>query len=159
MENRMRTSYPAYPAAAIAMCLAFSPVALAGVGQEKIPELKRETRTDVDSATFTGCLVRDTALDSYKLTNVTKAGSLITEVFTRVSVRLSTIDVDLARHVGHRVSVTGLYSPPGRAADAISLQPAVRVVEGNGENRALPTLQVKSLTMVADSCSEPADLP
>jgi hypothetical protein len=159
MEKRMRTSYLAYPAAAIAMCIAFSSVALAGVGQEKIPELQRETRTDVDSATFTGCVVRDTAVDSYKLTNVTKEGSLITEVSTRVSVRLSTIDVDLAKHVGHRVSVTGLYSPRGQAAGAISLQPAVSGVEGNGENRALPTLKVKSLTMVADSCSEPATLP
>lgn len=156
----MRTSYPAYPAAAIAMCIAFSSVALAGVGQEKIPELRREARKDVDGATFTGCVARDTALDSYKLTNVTTEGSLITEVSTRISVRLSTIDVDLAKHVGHRVSVTGLYSPPGRATDASLLQPAVNGVEGgNGENRALPTLKVKSLTMVADSCAEPADLP
>lgn len=158
----MRTSYPAYPAAAIAataMCIAFSSVALAGVGQEKIPELQREARKDVDGATFTGCVARDTALDSYKLTNVTREGSLITEVSTRISVRLSTIDVDLAKHVGHRVSVTGLYSPPGRATDASLLQPAVNGMEGNGENRALPTLKVKSLTMVADSCSEPADLP
>ena len=152
----MRTSYPAYPAAAIAMCMAFSSVALAGVGQEKIPELQR----DVDSATFRGCVARDSAaLDSYQLTNVTKDGSLILEVSTRLSVRLSTIDVDLAKHVGHRVSVTGLYSPRGRAADASSLQPAVSGVEGNGENGALPTLKVKSLTMIADSCSEPADLP
>lgn len=154
----MRTSYPAYTAAAIAMCIACSPAALAGVGQERIPELQRETRTDVDGVTFTGCVARDTAPDSYKLTNGTRAGSLSSEASPRVSVRLSTEDVDLAKHVGHRVSVTGLYSPH-RATSATSPNPALSVAEGSGENRVLPTLKVASLTMVADSCSDAADLP
>src|SRR5687767_5477850 len=100
MENRMRTKSPA----AIAVWMVFASVALAGVGQEKIPELQREARKDVDSATLTGCVARDAAADTYKLTNVTKEGDLIAEMSARVTVRLSTIDVDLARHVGHRVS-------------------------------------------------------
>jgi hypothetical protein len=153
----MRTNYPA---AAIAMWMAFMSAPLAGVSQEKIPELQREVRKDVDSATLTGCVARDTGPDTYKLTNVTKDGDLIAEMSARVTVRLSTIDVDLAKHVGHRVSVTGLYSAHGRAADASLHHPAVSSTLVNSESKTLlPTLKVKSLTMVADSCSEPADLP
>jgi hypothetical protein len=156
MEKRMKTSYPA---AAIAMWLALTPVPLAGAGQEKIPELQREVRKDIDSATLTGCVARDTAPDTYKLTNVTKEGDLIAEMSARFTVRLMTIDVDLAKHVGHRISVTGLYSAHGRAADAGLHHPAVSSTLVNSESKTLlPTLKVKSLTMVADSCSEPADL-
>ena len=155
----MRTNSPA---AAIAMWMAFTSVALAGAGQDRIPELQREAPKDVESETLTGCVVRDTGADTYKLTNVrlksvtkvltnvTKEGDLSNEMFTQAAVRLSTIDVDLAKHVGHRVSVTGLYAGAGWR------QPAVSSPLERGGNGILPSLNVKSLTMVADSCSEPA---
>jgi hypothetical protein len=105
-------------------------------------------------------VARDIGPDTYKLTNVTKDGDLIAELSARVAVRLSTIDVDLAKHVGHRVSVTGLYSAYGRAADASVQHPAISSTLVNSESKTLlATLKVKSLTMVADSCSEPAALP
>lgn len=157
----MRTNSPAV---AIAMCLAFTSVALAGVGQDRIPELRREAPKDVESETLTGCVARDTGPDTYKLTNVrlksvtkvltnvTKEGDLSNEMFAPASVRLSTIDVDLAKHVGHRVSVTGLYAGAGWR------QPAISSTLEKGGNGTLATLSVKSLTMVADSCSEAADV-
>jgi hypothetical protein len=157
MEKRMKTNYPA---AAIAVWMVFTSAPLAGVGQERIRELQREVRKDLDSATLTGCVARDTAPDTYKLTNVTKDGDLIAAISALVTVRLSTIDVDLAKHVGHRVSVTGLYSAHSRAAAANVPHPATSSTLVNSKSKTLlPTLKVKSLTMVADSCSEPADLP
>jgi len=161
MEKRMRTNSPA---AAMTMWMLFTSVALAGVGQEKIPELQRAALKNVESETLTGCLARDSGPDTYKLTNVrlqrvsknlertTKDGELTNEMFAQPAVRLSTIDVDLAIHVGHRVSVTGLF------ADAGWRQPAVSRSLEQGEQGTLRTLNVKSLTMVAGSCSEPADV-
>jgi hypothetical protein len=146
-----------YPTAAIAMWIGFMSAPLAGVGQEKIPELQREARQDVDSATFTGCVARDTAPDTYTLINATKVGDLIAKTAARVTVRLSAIDVDLAKHLGHRVSVTGLYSAHGRAVDASVDHPAASSTLLNSESKPLlPSLRVRSLSMVADSCSEPA---
>jgi hypothetical protein len=160
MEKRMRTNSPA---AATAMWMAITSVALAGAAQEKIPALQREALKGVESETLTGCVTRDTGADTYKLTNVrpksvtkdlnnaAKDGELSNEMFAQAAVRLSTSDVDLAKHVGHRVSVTGLYAGAGWR------QPFSSTLERGGHG-TLPILNVKSLTMVADSCSEPADV-
>ena len=157
----MRTNSPA---AATAMWMAITSVALAGAAQEKIPALQREALKGVESETLTGCVTRETGADTYKLTNVrpksvtkdlnnaAKDGELSNEMFAQAAVRLSTSDVDLAKHVGHRVSVTGLYAGAGWR------QPAISSTLDKGGNGSLPTLSVKSLTMVADSCSEPADV-
>jgi hypothetical protein len=154
LEKRMKTSCSVV--AILAMSMAFSAV-VAGVGQEKIPELQKP-RPDLKGDTLTGCVARGTSTDTYTLTGITKEGApTAKDAAQRMAVVLSATDVDLSKHVGHRVSVTGsLASEPRPLGTAGTEKPAATVATAEGEQKPLQTFTVTALKMIAASCSQPS---
>lgn len=145
--------------AAVGMVLAFSTSAGA-VNQERIPELPRDGRDDGSGATITGCVGRGTATGTYVLTRTAKEDEAAARgAVRRPPIVLSSTDIDMGRHVGHSVTVTGSYArewAPAFATTAATEKSApVGVVDDS--RKAPRTFTVKSLKVVADSCSQPAD--
>ena len=144
--------------AAIAMSMAFSaPAAVAA--QDKIPELQRQGMADAKSVTLNGCVARGTATDSYTLTEKKDATApAATDATTPVPVKLAGTDVDISKHVGHSVSVTGSYADAKVATDtptgtAGTEKPAAAPTAApEGDTKAARTFTVKSLKMVASTC-------
>jgi hypothetical protein len=136
--------------AATAVCMALGGVV--SVAQERIPELQRDGAAG--ATTLSGCVARGTATGTYTLTSPAKKGAASTDANLPRTVALSGTDVDLALHVGHTVSVTGSYiaamEPTGIGGTA-NPAPAADLT------RPLRTLTIKSLKVIADSCSEPAE--
>jgi hypothetical protein len=137
-----------------AMLMAFGATA-AGGSQEKIPELQKPL-PDAKSETLTGCVARGMATDTYTLTNITKEGEATAKDATpRLTVLLSASDIDVSKHVGHKVSVTGSLASDARPVGTAGTEkPAATGGVTEGE-KAPQTFTVKSLKMVADSCSQP----
>ena len=130
-------------------CLAITMAAMAiglsaparGVSQDKIPELQRPRPDFAMSTTITGCVAQGTTTDTYVLTNVSRDVEGTAKAATRpVSLALSGSDVDVGKHVGHKVSVTGWD---------ITAKETVGKVPG--------VFTVKSLKMISASCSEAGD--
>ncbi len=110
----MRTGYSAIALGAMILGLS---AAAAGMSQDRIPELQREARSKSTSATLTGCVAQGVAAGTYILTNITKDEQTnAKDGLVPTSVLLSSTDVKVSKHVGHRVSVTGVYLKP-RAYD------------------------------------------
>jgi hypothetical protein len=146
-------------AATTAVCAALSAGA-AAADQDRIPELKRESAPV--APTLSGCVARGTAAGTYTLTSgARKGGFSFKDREQPRTVVLTALDVDLATHVGHAVSVTGSYTtaleafgiPVGTSG---MVKPAPEVPAGTVV-KELRTFAVTSLKMVAPSCSEAAD--
>jgi hypothetical protein len=126
-------------------------VALSGavVAQERIPELQRDGAAGGKAVTLSGCVARGGSSGTYTLASNVKVEAAPTDADQPRTVALAGTDVDLAPHLGHIVSLTGSYlaateptagtEKPAPAADA---------------SKPLRTFTVKSLQMVAASCSE-----
>jgi len=146
-------------AAITALCVVLS-AAVAGAAQD-LPLLQRDV-SGAKGSTVSGCVARDAGTGTYTLaTAATKdAGPPAVDdpLFTTV---LTGMDADLAAHVGHIVSVTGSYSPViGPAGTALGRSGTAKPAPGTAAGRAaksVRTFMVKSLKMVAASCSEAAD--
>jgi hypothetical protein len=130
-----------------------------GVSQDRMPELQREARTESTSATLTGCVVQGVTAGTYILTNIIKDEQTnAKDGFVRTSLLLSSTDVDVSKHVGHRVSVTGVYLSHGGMTSVPSMdKPAPTEEIARGDKLTSGTFRVKSLALVADSCSQTAD--
>jgi hypothetical protein len=152
----MRTGYSAIALGAMILVLG---AAAAGMSQDRIPELQREARSKSTSATLTGCVAPGVAAGTYILTNITKDEQPnVKDGLVRTSVLLSSTDVDVSKHVGHRVSVTGVYLSHGRTTSAAAMdKPAPTEEIARGDKLTSGTFRVKSLAVVADSCSQTAD--
>jgi hypothetical protein len=157
MEKRMRLCYSAVVAMAMSMALS---VVASGVSQDAIPALQREARPALQIAiptTLTGCVARGTATGTYALTDVLKEGEEGTPAARnapeRLTVVLSGTDVDVSKHVGHKVSVTGAYASDERATGARTEKPAAASATKEGGKKTTETFTVRSLKMVADSCA------
>lgn len=147
--------------AAIAMSMVVS-VAAAGVGQDKIPQLPRQGSTDAKSVTLDGCVARGSATDSYTLTEKTEkkdatapsATPSATDAAPPVPVKLAGTDVDMSKHVGHSVSVTGSYAQAPLATGTSGTEKPVPAptTAAEGDTKAARTFTVKSLKMVASTC-------
>ena len=145
--------------AATAVCLALSGVVL--VAQEKIPELQRDGAAGPNTPTLYGCVARGASTGTYTLTSHVKHAAAPTDADQPRTVALTGTDVDLGPHVGHIVSLTGSYlpltgsylaatEPTGPAGTAGTEKPAPAA----DASKPLRTLTVKSLKMIAGSCSE-----
>lgn len=143
--------------AVVAMSMAVS-ASVAGVSQDKIPELQRQGMTDVKSITLTGCVARGTATDSYTLAETADKKDTATPSATDATppplVILSGTDVDMSKHVGHNVSVTGSYANQEVATGTVGReQPAPAPAATANVDKTTPrTFTVKSLKMVASTC-------
>ena len=144
--------------AVVAMSMALSATA-AGGSQDKIPQLPRRDMTDMKSTTLTGCVARGTAPDTYTLTETQEGAAAPTDATPRLAVALSSTDVDLGKHVGHSVSVTGLYARADvPTATAGTEKPSPAPTAAIEDDKITPrAFAVKSLKMVAASCVQPAE--
>jgi hypothetical protein len=152
----MQTKYSAVALGAVIMALS---AAAASVSQASIPELQKAARPNAASATLTGCVAPGVAAGTYILTNIFKDEQTnAKDGLVRTSVLLSSTDVDVSRHVGHRVSVTGVYLSHGRTTTVAAMDKRAPTEEiARGDKLTSATFRVKSLALVADSCSQTAD--
>ena len=126
--------------------------AAAGVSQDRIPDVQRPTATyapgitliGAPDVTLTGCVARGTVADTYTLAETKKAAAPEAKeaaapdaAAAPALVTLKGTDVDISKHVGHQVTVTGSYASPDATVD---------------KKDTARTFTVKSLKMVAASC-------
>jgi hypothetical protein len=141
--------------AMVAVSMAVSATA-AGASQERLPELPRRGVTDVKSITLTGCIERGAEIESYTLREAKESATTTSNATPRPPVALSSTDVDMSKHVGHSVSVTGSYAEAEIATGtAVTEKPApapTAITEGDA--KTLRTFTVKSLKMLASSCQQ-----
>jgi hypothetical protein len=149
----MKTMKISIVAATAACCLALSGVV--SVGQERIPELQRGDAASANTPTLSGCVARGASTGTYTLTRELKNEAAPADADKPRIVALTGTDVDLDPHVGHVVSLTGSYLTATEAAGptgtAGTEKPAALAADAS---RPLRTLTVKSLKMMAGSCSE-----
>jgi len=113
-------------------------------------------KMDKKSQSMTGCVQAGSAPGTYMLTNAQPAmgEKAATDTMSAAkadmgSITLSASDVDLAPHVGHKVTVTGSMMGKMKHGDMSKDDKAAA-----GDMAAAgPSMKVKSLTMVAASCS------
>lgn len=149
-----------YSAIALGATLVAFGAAGAGASQDRIPYLQREVPKDPKNATLTGCVAHGASVGTYILKNITEdAATPGKGTFERMSIVLSGTEVDVSKHVGHRVSVTGLYASEALALGTLRTMEKASAAEevSQADIKATRTLRVTSLVMVADSCSQPAD--
>ena len=113
-------------------------------------------KMDKKSQSMTGCVQAGSEPGTYMLTNAQPAmgEKAATDTMSAAkadmgSITLSASDVDLAPHVGHKVTVTGSMMGKMKHGEMSKDDKAAA-----GETAAAgPSMKVKSLTMVAASCS------
>jgi hypothetical protein len=148
-------------------CLAITMVAMAiglsaptrGVSQDKIPELQRPRPDFAMSTTVTGCVAQGTTTDTYVLTNVTRDLEGTVKAATKpLTLVLSGSDVDVGKHLGHKVSVTGWDITANRAMGAAGAsKPATESIVKETGGKVPGVFTVKSLKMISASCADAGD--
>ena len=102
----MSTTYAAWTIAAVVMGLS-GPAAM--VSQDKIAELPMSPSIFALSTTVTGCVAQGSTANTYILTNVIRDGEATAKQPAKPeTLLLSGSNVDMSKHVGHKVSVTGV---------------------------------------------------
>ena len=154
----MSTIYVAWTIAAVVMGLS-GPAA--GLSQDKIPELPTSPLVFALSTTVTGCVAQGTAANTYILTNVVRDGDATAKERGKPeTLLLSGSDVDMSKHVGHKVSVTGADAA---ATLAIGTMGAFEIVKPTAASTVAKDAKVpagftvRSLKMISASCSEAGD--
>jgi hypothetical protein len=137
---------------ATAVCLALSG-AVSGA-QEKIPERQRDGGADAKMLTVSGCVARGASTGTYTLANKVKNEAAPTDADQPPNVALAGTEVDLAAHVGHIVSLTGSYAAATEPTSPTGTAGTDKPAAAADATKPLRTFTVKSLKMVASSCSE-----
>jgi hypothetical protein len=150
----MRTS--CFAVAVVGMTMALG--ASAGVApQEKIPLLPRLDWMDPWAVTVVGCIVQGTSADDYTLTtSIPQPEATDKDAMNSIGLVLTGTEVDLSRHVGQTVSLTGVHAAHLTTGIAGTTSSETRVSEDavNGDDKdTRRTFAVKSLKMVAAFCS------
>ena len=145
-------------AMAVAVSMAVG-AAAAGAAQERIPDVPRPGATDLKSITLTGCLERGTEIESYTLTEAKEGATTTSNVTQRLPVAIASTDVDVSKHVGHSVSVTGSYATAEivTSTDGTDKPAPAPTAIAEGVGKTLRTFTVKSLRMLASSCQQSTD--
>jgi hypothetical protein len=133
---------------------------VAAVRQDKIPYIPRVQPAAEKSTTVTGCVARGTAAETYVLTNVTREGEAPVKPAAKPeSLLLSGADVDMSKHVGHQVSVTGVAAATDHAigtTGATAVKPAAESTMKT-DAKVPARFTVQSLKMISATCSEVGD--
>lgn len=138
--------------AVVAISMAVS-TAAAGLSQDGIPYLQRPTAGSAPSITLTGCVARGTTSGSYTLAEEKKAEATTPDVATPAAlVTLAGTDVDMSKHVGHKVEITGAYANADVVAGTTGTDRPAAPATTEGGKKAAKTFTVQSLKMVAGSC-------
>ena len=159
----MNSIYLAATVAMVAGLSAYAPVTESG--QEQIPLLPMPLPIAAQSATVTGCVAHGTAADTYLLTGgvrdvepmapsvpMAKEGSKLETLL------LTGSDVDMSKHVGHKVSVTGMdiaaADRPVGTSGATDAKPGTDSAMTKTGAKVPAGFTVKSLKMISASCAE-----
>lgn len=140
------------------VALAAVGVAAAGMNQDRIPDAQRPATMDAPAMTITGCVARGTAADTFTLAEgKTGAPAAAGDVSAPAAlIALTGSDVDLTKHVGHSVTLTGSYaSPNATVGTAGTEKPATAPTTAaatEDSKKAAKTFTVKSLKMVSPTC-------
>jgi hypothetical protein len=122
-------------------------------------------KMDKKAQSMTGCVQAGSSPGTFMLTNATPtmgdekmgADAMGAAKAGMGPIMLSAMDVDLAAHVGHKVTVTGTMSGKMKHDDMMKddkAKDADKTAASGMESAAAgPTLKVKSVTMVASTCS------
>jgi 3-hydroxyisobutyrate dehydrogenase-like beta-hydroxyacid dehydrogenase len=142
--------------ALVALATAVS-AATAGVSQDRIPDAQRPGAIDAPGITLTGCVARGTATDTYTLAEAKKDATAAPATATATAapaelVALTGTEVDLSKHVGHSVTVTGSYTGTDGATGTSGTEKPAAPATTEDTKKAAKTFTVKSLKMVAPSC-------
>jgi hypothetical protein len=135
---------------ALAVCLV-----VAGVSAQNPPPTQAQNPPAQQAApdqqktepeiTLTGCLVQGSTPAVFIFENAKKDPKDTNEAAVKFIVLASTEDLNLRSHLNHQVRITGVSD--GRVAP-----PTAKKVE----EKDMPKLSAKSLTLVADTCAVPA---
>jgi hypothetical protein len=140
----------------VALAMAVSPVLL-GMSQDRIAELQRPgtaATADTPSVTLTGCVARGTATETYTLVQAKKDAAPAADASTPPeAVVLSGTAVDVSKHVGHSVEVTGTYASMDATTGTSGTEKPAAPATSEAGKKPTKTFTVKSLKMVAASCS------
>ena len=137
-------------------------VAATGASQDKLPDAQRPAATMDAGTMLTGCVARGTAADTFTLAEAKKgAPAAAADASTPAPlVTLAGTEVDLSKHVGHSVTLTGSYATDaavgtsGTEKPATTATPATPATPAATEDskKAAKTFTVKSLKMVSPTC-------
>ena len=129
--------------------------------QEKIPLLSRDGWMDPWTVTVVGCVAQGTSAGDYTLTTSMPRPEPTDKDATRpIMLVLTSTEVDLSQHVGHTVSVTGLHVAhwvTGTTGLTDTIQPVSKSAVKDNDKKTTGTFAVKSLKVVATSCSQRAE--
>jgi hypothetical protein len=141
--------------AMVAVSIAVNPP-VAGATQERIRELSGHGATDGKSTTLTGCVERGSGIGSYTLREATERPTTTSNVTPRLSVAISSTDVNIGKHVGHSVSVMGSYAKAERATGAAGTSKPVPPpgLTTGGDVNTRRSFTVTSLKLLASSCQQ-----
>ena len=138
-----------------AMCTTAAIVLAAATMAAQDATDKAADKMDKKAQSMTGCVQAGSAAGTYMLANAQPAmgDKMATDTMSAAKadmgeITLSATDVDLAAHVGHKVTVTGAMSGKMKHGDMPKDDKAATA----GMAAAGPTLKVKSLTMVSATC-------
>jgi hypothetical protein len=159
----MNSIYLAATVAMVAGLSAYVPVTESG--QEQIPLLPMPLSIAAQSATVTGCVAHGTAADTYLLTGgvrdvepMAPSVPMAEEGSKLETLLLTGSDVDMSKHVGHKVSVTGMditaADRPVGTSGAIDAKPGTDSSMTKTGAKAPAGFTVKSLKMISASCAE-----
>ena len=162
----MNSIYLAATVAMVAGLSAYVPVTESG--QEQIPLLPLPLSTAAQSATVSGCVTHGAAADTYVLTGVvrdidpmaptTPPVATAKEGSKPETLLLTGSDVDMSKHVGHKVSVTGMdiaaADRPIGTSGTIEAKPGTDAAMTRTIAKVPGGFTVKSLKMISASCAE-----
>jgi hypothetical protein len=128
--------------------------AAAGASQDRIPAAQRPATMDAPSTTITGCVARGTAADTFTLAEGKAGAPAAADANAAVLVTLTGTEVDLSKHVGHSVTLTGSYvsSSPNEAIGTAGTDKPATPAATEDSKKTAKTFTVKSLKMVSPSC-------
>lgn len=135
---------------------------------------KTRTKTEVkggkvQTVTYTGCVETGTEAQTYILDHVVPVSrtTVTTEQVGTSGAAVSTVTkyalipgekVELVKHVGHKVEVTGIMVPAGETKTQTKTRierehgPDTKITEKSKEDNALPQFRVTSVKHLAESC-------
>jgi hypothetical protein len=163
-----------YLAATVAMVAGLSTYApVTESGQEQIPYLPTPQPIAAQSATVSGCVAQGTVADTYVLTGVVRDVEptapattpvpmapvpVVKEGSKSATLLLTGSDVDMSKHVGHKVSVTGTDTAaadrPIGTSGSTDAKPGTDSATAKADAKVPAGFAVKSLKMISGSCTE-----
>ena len=128
-------------------------VATTGASQDKLPDAQRPAATMDAGTMLTGCVARGTAADTFTLAEAKKGAPVAADASTPAPlVTLAGTEVDLSKHVGHSVTVTGSYASTTAVVGTSGAEKPAAPAAIEDSKKTAKTFTVKSLKMVSATC-------